>query len=1080
MNLKNLLKRAIATTLVSMLCLITFAQGHSISGIIKDATGEPMIGVNVLEKGTTNGVITNIDGHFTLNGITDKSILVISYIGYVQQTITVGNQKSIAILLKEDATDLNEVVVIGYGTVKKRDLTGSVASVTAKDLVRNPVSNVAQALQGQLPGVSVVSQDGRPGANVSIRVRGGGSITQSNEPLFIVDGFPVSSIGDIPADQVESIDVLKDAASTAIYGARGANGVILVTTKSGKEGKVSVKYSGYVQTKSVSNTNQGLDAQDYINLTWGVAAALGGNYREGVENYFGLGSTQKNGNQYSKYADIKAHNYADDVLRTALGHNHNLSMSGGSDKTKIMFNVNYLEDEGIKIKSGYSRWNASLKLQQEITKNLDFSIDVRYSEVSIEGKNDNGWVSGGYYYRPIDTPLGDGDFAAFGNGDKNVDPSRNLWEQVQTISQINKRQNLRAMGTLSWEIIKGLKASTELGLGRNWGEEKYYDNGYIDNKSAKLTSSAGWNIRSATTLNWQVQGLGENHSLSFLVGNEVLTSKSNKIVLEGAGYPDSFGMDEAFGMINQTTPSLGRDKYSNTIGVPEKTVSFFGRGNYSFMGRYLLTATFRSDGSSKFAPNNRWAYFPAGAVAWRLSDEPFMQSTKDWLDNLKVRLSYGTAGSDGIDAGLWKEIWNTQSLVVDGNTINGYKPGDMKANPNLKWETTTSRNFGLDFGFWNNKLHGTLDIYWNSTKDLLMKVPIDSSTGFSYQYQNIGETSNKGFELALAYDIVRTEDFNLSVSGTYNYNRNNVEKLANNVQTEYRTGWGSTMMMPYNDYTLQEGRPVGLIKGFINDGFYQIEDFTYANGIYTLKPGIPDFSPDVIKNYPGQKEFNRPDGQNAFPGALKLRDTAGDDNKVTSEDATVLGEVTPHHTGGFNINASYKGFDFNAGFAWQIGGKVYNATAMSSMNASKDDNLGANRLDIMKDAYKIYDIDSKGDLVSVTDPTALAALNRNAKYALPYYENAVVLSNWVEDASFLRLNTLTIGYTLPKMVMKKIGIQNLRVYATAGNLFCINGYSGLDPEVNTKESNDGFPTLGYDYNTYPRAKTFTFGVNIDF
>lgn len=343
MDLKRLAGRALATLSLSMLCLVAFAQGRQITGTVVDGTGETVIGANVLVVGTTNGVITDMDGNFTLQDVPTNAKLQISFIGYVPQTISVGNQNHVKVTLKEDSQALDEVVVIGYGTVKKRDLTGSVASVNNEVLTANPVSNVSQALQGKLPGVTVISQDGRPGADVSIRVRGGGSITQSNEPLFVVDGFPVSSISDIPADQIESIDVLKDASSTAIYGARGANGVILVTTKGAKSEKVTVTYNAYIQTKTVAKTLDALNAQDYVKYTWGYASALGNSYKEAVEKYFGLGANY--GNKFADYANVNAHDYTDDLLHSALSHTHNLSVMGGGEKTKIVFNVNYLNDE---------------------------------------------------------------------------------------------------------------------------------------------------------------------------------------------------------------------------------------------------------------------------------------------------------------------------------------------------------------------------------------------------------------------------------------------------------------------------------------------------------------------------------------------------------------------------------------------------------------------------------------------------------------------------------------------------------------------------------------------------------------
>jgi outer membrane receptor protein involved in Fe transport len=312
--------------------------------------------------------------------------------------------------------------------------------------------------------------------------------------------------------------------------------------------------------------------------------------------------------------------------------------------------------------------------------------------------------------------------------------------------------------------------------------------------------------------------------------------------MNGFGYPDGFTMSDAFGQINMTTPSLGKDNFSNTIGTPTHTNSWFGRGNYSYKGKYLLTATFRADGSSKFAPNHHWGYFPAAAIAWRISDENFMENAKDWLDNLKLRLSYGTSGSDNIDASLWKGTWVPSTVTVDGVSVPIYKPGDMQPNPDLKWETTVSRNLGVDFGFWNNRLHGSLDVYWNTTKDILMKIPVDASAGYAYQFQNVGQTSNKGFELALGADLIRTKDFNLNFGITYNFNQNNIDKLNDNAMADVHTGWGSSMRVPNYDYIIRKDNPVGLIQGFKSAGYYTVDDFNYADGVWTLKTGVPDIS----------------------------------------------------------------------------------------------------------------------------------------------------------------------------------------------------------------------------------------------
>ena len=1094
MNRLLLLRRVYSTFLLSMFCVLAFAQGKQITGVIKDGTGEPMIGVNVLVKGTTNGTITDFDGKFAISDVKNSDVLTITYVGYVQQSIPVGNQTSFNIILKEDTETLDEVVVIGYGTVKKRDLTGSVASVSNETLTANPVSDVSQALQGKLAGVSVVSQDGRPGAEVSIRVRGGGSITQSNDPLFIVDGFPVSSISDIPADQIETIDVLKDASSTAIYGARGANGVILVTTKGAKTDKLSVTYNGYVQTKAAAKTLDPLSAQDYVKYQWAYADALertgGAVSADGVAKYFGLGAAY--GNHFADYANVDVHDWTDDMLRNAIAHTHNLSISGGSEKTKFVLNVNYLNDEGIKINSGYNRFNTSLKLNQELLKNLKLDVDIRYSEDQTTGKESstNGkgsLLSGAYRWRPIDNPLGDPNaFGGFGLGADNVDTSYGSpVDWTNDVQNIARKQRVRSIAALSWDIIEGLTLRAEVGAGRNWGETKYYENGLTQgHKVAKLTRSEGYNLRNVNTLNYQVQGLSDKHSLSFLLGQETIVSKSNSTEIEGHGYPAGFDFDQAFGMIDQTDKSLAKDKFSNSIGTPDKTVSFFARANYSLLDRYLLTVTFRADGSSKFAPNHRWGYFPAGALAWRLSDESFMEGTRSWLDNLKLRLSYGMAGADNIDASLWRETWESTTVTFNGQTYSGYKPSGMLSNPDLKWETTISRNIGLDFGFFNNRLSGTIDAYWNTTKDLLMCIPIDETTGYSYQYQNIGQTSNKGIEIALNYDILRAKDFTLGVSATYNYNHNNIDELADNIIAQYGSQWASSATTPTYDYEFREGKPVGLIRGYICDGYYTTADFNYdpATKTYTLKPGVADLG-NQVGNYPSH--YNLPEGQKAFPGAVKLRDLDGN-GVADTEDVADLGEITHPHTGGFNLNMTWKDIDFSAGFAWAAGGHVYNVNSLINMYGNKDTGAGANKLEFISDCYQIYDIQN-GELVPVVEPDALDALNTGAKYGVPYMENGTVLSTFVEDASFLRLNTLTVGYTFPKAWTKKIGMQRARVYATAGNLFTITGYSGIDPEVNadpnksTTAANTGnYPLLGMDYGTYPRARTFTFGVNITF
>lgn len=1062
-----------------------FAQ-NSVRGNVKDMTGEPLMGV-VITYGSDKGTVTDIEGNFSVN-VPDNTILKFSYIGYKPQFLKAVS--SMNITLEEDHTTLEDVVVVGYGTMKRRDLTGAVASVSGDKLAVNPVANVAQALQGQLPGVNVITQDGRPGAKMSIRVRGGGSITQSNEPLYIVDGIAVSDISDIPVDNIESIDVLKDAASTAIYGARGANGVILVTTKnSDGNGKVSVKYNMYFQVKKTQKPVESLNAYDYVLNQWSYASSYSESYGDGVAQFFGLGTNY--GNHLNDYKNVAVHDYVDDVMRTANSWNHDLSLSGGNQNTKYYATVNYLTDEGNRIHTGFRRWSANFKISQKINKELTFDANLRYAETKLEGTS-FGYATGHnvYGYAPIDNPLGDGVKGNLGAGSASYEESNNPNLYIDNYVSESKRYRVRGIGALTWTPLAGLTAKTELSLSRNWSEKKDWDSGRVDDKFSKatLTKGEGYGTRWATTLNYQVQGLGKDHELSFLAGNEIMASKSSSSSMVGAGYPANFTMDQAFGLMTMYNmdsenydKALAKLNMDNTVSNPNHTVSWFGRVNYNYMYRYLLTATFRADGSSKFAPNNHWGYFPAAAAAWRISDEPFMEKTKDWLDNLKLRLSYGTSGNDDIDASLWKEFWEPSITFVDGKRIVTFFPGELLANPDLKWETTISRNLGLDFSFWNGKLRGNIDLYWNTTKDILMKVPVAETTGHTHQFQNVGKTSNKGFELSLCYDIIRSKDFNLSVNATYNYNTSKVEKIVDGVNADVSlTDWGSTTKKPTYDYILREGQPVGTIQGFKSAGFYTVDDFNVVDGVWTLKPGVPDTKDIVNYSSVAMNSYARPEGQNAIPGMVKFKDVNGD-GVINNADVTDLGSAIAKHTGGFNINGNYKGIDFSAGFTYQIGGKVYNANAMHTMMGNKDTSFGWNRLHYISDSWKMYDVDANGNIYAVTDPAALANLNAAAKYALPYNEYGLINSEFIEDASYLRLNALTIGYTIPKVLTRKIGIGNLRVYFTAGNLFCISGYRGMDPDVNTRPSGkDGYQTPNYDWDSYPRARTYTFGLNVTF
>ena len=1076
-----------------------------VTGTVLDEQGQPMIGVTVRLRDGKAGATTDLDGKFSIE-VPQNSVLVFSYIGYQEYTLTVGNQNNYIINMVSENAALDEVVVIGYQTIKRKDLTGSVASVRGEDVATMPVANVAQALQGKLPGVNVTTQDGRPDATVSIRVRGGGSISQSNDPLILVDGITVKSLDDIPSDQVESIDVLKDASSTAIYGARGANGVILVTTKGAKEGKVSVSYNGYVKFNTPTKYLDTLDPYDYLSFVWGNAAALGDAYRVSFEKLYGLGDNAgSNTGGIESYRNVSNQDIQKDVYNSSVSHNHDLTITGGNDKTRMLFSANYMDEEGMKINSYARRASFNFKINQKITKNLDVSFDARYSDRRTMGdeKTTNGSgsiLSSSYRFRPIATSDILGDLDAMREGNMEMYGRQSTWDRYSPAARIGDyeplyiRQRLRGTASLNWRIIDGLTYHTDLSYNRTWEEDKIwggaiYNNYMNDATGEKLYAGSvewakrgSWGLRWTNTMSYDFNFLPEEHRLNLLLGHEVTDSGGDEIEIDANHFPANFTKDNAFAMINQYDKTAGTSNFFSGVDMPERILSFFGRVNYTLLDRYLFTFTFRADGSSKFSPEHRWGYFPAAAIGWRISEEPFMESTRDWLDNLKLRFSYGSVGNDGIDANLWSQMWTSETDMRWQYALNNqysssydYSATEM-ANRDLKWETTITRNIGVDFSFFNSRLWGSVDLYWNTTKDLLMLTSIPGITGFTATYDNIGQTSNKGIEISLSGEIYKDKDWNITAGMNINFNKGNVDELADNVTGLYSSSWCGSSSFPGNDYILKEGSPVGIVRGYIYDGFYTTDDFNYVNGQYVLKEGVADLG-SFINPVHG---VDRPEGQNAYPGLPKYRDM-NDDKVIDELDVCEIGDMNPVHTGGFNINATWKNFDLGLYFNWSYGNDVYNVNKIASMYCAKESGAYENKLAFMKDAYKIYDI-VDGQLVHLTTPEQLNAANVNAKYPLPYSENGVTSTLAIEDGSYLRLNTLTLGYSLPQNLLRKVGISKLRIYGTVYNVFTITGYSGLDPEVsaNTSNNNATYPTVGLDWGTYPRARSFVVGLNLTF
>lgn len=1072
-KMKNM-RAALLFFIVAVISLGVSAQNVTVKGTVKDKTGETVIGASVVEKGnTSNGTITDIDGNFSLT-VPSNATLVISFVGMKTHEEAVKGKTNINVTMDDDSQALEEVVVIGYGSVKRKDLTGSVATVNSDVLAAVPVANATEALQGKMAGVQITTTEGSPDADMTIRVRGGGSITQSNEPLFIVDGFPVESISDIPASDIEDITVLKDASSTAIYGSRGANGVILVTTKSGKEGKINVSYNAYYSWKKVAKKLDVLSARDYTEWQYELANLV--NKVEDYEEHFG------NYQDIDLYDNVATNDWQDLTFgRTGHTFNHSLNINGGGEKMKYAFSYARMDDKAIMEMSDFVRDNLSLKLNSKLSKRVSVDMQARWSKTKINGAGANE-TSGVYNtdkrlrYAIQYTPYPVAGVTDAGDDDGTNSSFYNPLTALRDNDQRKTRTQLNMSGAFTWEIIDNLKFKAEFGYDTYKLDTKKYMGAstyYVQNVPSSsnqgkpaitLIKQYRTKYRNTNTLNYDFKKLfGKNslHHLNALVGQEYIIEKNEELTNTVHGFPSSFTASDCWNLTTQGTPYEITDFYD----PDDILLSYFGRVNYDFDSKYIVSATFRADGSSKFAEENRWGFFPSAAVAWRISAEPFMSETNHWLDDLKLRFSYGTAGNNNIPSGLL-----TQEYVANATTwINGYTsywaPSKTMANPDLKWETTITRNLGLDFTILGGKLNGTIEAYLNNTKDLLIQYPV-SGTGYDYQYRNMGETRNKGFEVSLNYYAINKKNFSLSVGANISFNKNEVVSLGDLQSIDnISTAWASTEID--QDFVIRTGEPIGQIWGYKSAGRYEVSDFdiaaSQAAGKWVLKEGVVDCS-GVL-------------GTSVQPGSMKLMETKAEKTgTITTADRQVIGDTNPLAIGGFNLNARIYNFDFSANFNYSIGNDVYNANAIEYTQTSKYQYR--NLISVMQSGSRWTNIDAMGNYLNWNNAEELAALNANTTMWSPYTGKYVLTDYYVEDASFLRLSTLTVGYTLPQSWMKKIGISNLRFYATAYNVFCLTNYSGFDPEVSTMRKTNLTP--GVDYSAYPKSRQFVIGLNLNF
>lgn len=1059
--------------LLFVLCLIgasIYAQSMKVTGKVVDGDGLEVIGASVVVKGAAGvGTITDLNGTYSLTvNDASKDVLVFSYVGMASQEIKVNGRSQINVTLKSDAVLLDEVVAIGYATVKRKDLTGSVASVNSKELSKIPTSDVTQALAGRMAGVQVMQSEGAPGASISIRVRGGISITQSNEPLYIIDGFPSEDgMSTLDPAEIESIDILKDASATAIYGARGANGVVVITTKSGAQGggKATVTFDSYVGFKKIAKKLDVLSPYEFVKLDYERKVYDQANSQESWD-----AAVKSFETIYGKYSDIEA-NYAnregidwqDQTLgRTALTQNYRIGVSGGTDKLNYSMAYSYYDEEGAMVFSGSKKHNISFNLNSKVNDRLTVTARMSFDHMRVEGM---GTSEGGdrfnkmqhiLQYRPT-IGINGSDSDLLGDEDPLfVDDAGNVMQNpLLSAAEETKDKEYRtfqANGGFTFKIIKGLSFRNTTGMRyQTRRNDIFYGDKSVTGKRSSINGSienienGSFQTSNVLTYNWS----NESNDLTVMAGQEFVSKWTRNFKASASNFPnDEIGLgDLSLGLAG--TP----ESYQN---YDDKLLSFFTRVNYNYKEKYLFTASLRADGSSKFGKNNKWGYFPAFSAAWRMGEEEFIKNLNVFSD-LKLRIGYGLAGNNRINSYQSLAIMGSVTYPNGDSTQSGYASNQVP-NPELKWEANKTFNFGLDFGFFNQRLTISPEFYINRSSNLLLSAKLPDSSGYSSMVINAGETENKGIDLTINTVNIETKDFSWNTAITFSHNKNLVKKLTG----EEVQLWEASFGYSQNTHIIGVNQPLGQMYGYVTDGLYQVEDFDYdaATKTYTLKDGIP---------YMGDK-------QNVQPGNWKFKNLDGSaDNKITESDKTVIGNAYPIFYGGINNNFTYKNFDLSIFFTYSYGNDVFNATKLTNTKSALDNK---NVLDVANSANRWVLVNDKGEMI--TDPQELAAVNKG-KTVASIIDNEVgdtYIHSWaVEDGSFLKLSNVTLGYTFPKAWLKKLGVSKLRLYATGSNLFTWTKYSGFDPEVSTM--GNGL-TPGVDFGAYPKSRSFVFGINLAF
>lgn len=1031
------------------------ADQQGVTGTVTDTDGELIPGVAIREKGTTNGTVTDIDGNYSFVLQGSEVTLVFSFVGMLTQEVIVGSQSSINVTLETDAIGLEEVVVVGYGTMKKRDVTGAVTQVTNERLLDRPAFNVAQAIGGKVAGVKVVERSGAPGSEPMIRVRGTNSINSNNDPLFVVDG--VVGVGNalrlLNPNEIETMDILKDASATAIYGARGSNGVIIITTKRGIVGEPVVEYNGYVTRSTMNRNFYVLDAeqmmyvvtQAWMNVKkyasspnwpaqfdYSIDPSAAGNSYAQMPHLFEQGDYSvplmgDDGNMYRPRFDT---NWESEIFKPSTSTNHQINVRGGSEKAKFGLFMGYGLDNGLLLDSKIDRYSFKINGDMKVKEWLNVSANLGLNKTK-ELVNDVSYFSGGiaraavegYSILPIRYPEDEDIYGNFaGDWSSNADfPAGETPHNPVHITQDTERTTDRTQATgdvtFNFKITDDLTFKTNFAFDANFSKKNEYTGRLINTRGEAY-------VEAQNDFYWQNENYF-NYNKSF--GDHSVTGMLgfswSEYTRERVDARNQYFFDDYYAWHNL---EVGTNARPRVRSEDEKAAlnSYFARATYSYKSKYLLTATGRYDGSSKFGKNSKYGFFPSGSVAWRILEEDFMDNVET-LSNLKLRISAGQTGNQEIGTYVTQTFIGSTNVALGDAVYPGLFPNSM-GNPDLKWETTTQYNLGLDVGLFNSRVNASLELYYKLTEDMLLDVPLPQSTTTGEVKLNYGEVENKGIELTINTHNIKSKDFNWYSDLTFASNKNKIVKLGPTGADIYRNYWVGGA-----NTVLSEGESIASFFGLNRLGTYSTEEASLA-----ARYGF-------------------------VPGDVKYEDVNQDGIISFQDDGKIVGSAFPEWDLNINNSIEYKNFDFNIDIRFSYGAKKENRTNHSS----EDRQAMANGKNSILNAWRP---DHQNTDIGQVRP------GNGGAYYQTYPD-----THWIEDCSFIRGEGMTLGYTFSKTLLDKIGLDKLRVYTTAKNFFVVTDYTGYDPEGSDSDNMDGL-TPGMDFFMYPRPTSYTFGVNLIF